>query len=161
MIKKNYFQLTHKNLVDMGYSMDPTPTVREDGLVYHKLYKNGLLRSIYIVQGQRGRRKSYAMYKIGKTTVSAAKLTWIWFNGSVPDGEDIDHIDNDSLNNNISNLQTLKHRENCMKKYQDNPAYKELDVHWCKYARFCKFGKCQDMSEEEVKEFLAKREMLV
>lgn len=39
-------------------------------------------------------------------------LIWIYHNGDIPKGYDIDHIDNDRLNNNITNLRLAKRGEN-------------------------------------------------
>jgi hypothetical protein len=37
------------------------------------------------------------------------------FNGIIPEGKVIDHIDNVKINNNIENLQCVTHQENCKK----------------------------------------------
>lgn len=43
-------------------------------------------------------------------------LVWLWFKGDIPDGMDLDHIDNDKSNNHISNLQLLTRAENIKKR---------------------------------------------
>lgn len=40
------------------------------------------------------------------------RFLWIWIYGDCPKGYDVDHIDGDSLNNDISNLQILSRKEN-------------------------------------------------
>lgn len=43
------------------------------------------------------------------------QIVWVWFKGPVPEGLEIDHIDNNKLNNAISNLQLLTPHQNNMK----------------------------------------------
>lgn len=43
------------------------------------------------------------------------RLIWLLFNDYIPKGHVIDHIDNNSLNNDISNLQCILNRENVVK----------------------------------------------
>jgi len=55
----------------------------------------------------------------GKTTeqvsMSVHRFIWECVNGTIEDGKEIDHIDENKLNNKISNLQLLTHRENLLK----------------------------------------------
>lgn len=44
------------------------------------------------------------------------RFIYIWYNGEIPAGYDIDHIDNNSLNNDISNLRLLTRKENLAKR---------------------------------------------
>ena len=44
---------------------------------------------------------------------------WEAFNGEIPEGMDIDHIDNNTANNALSNLQILSHRDNIKKRNID------------------------------------------
>ena len=41
------------------------------------------------------------------------RLVFEYFNGPIPDGMDIDHINNKRDDNRIENLQLLSHKENC------------------------------------------------
>lgn len=41
---------------------------------------------------------------------------YAWYKGEVPAGYDVDHIDNDTLNNDLDNLQLLSHEENIKKR---------------------------------------------
>ena len=43
------------------------------------------------------------------------RLVWETFNGKIPDGLEIDHIDTDTSNNSLDNLQLLTRRENIQK----------------------------------------------
>ena len=53
--------------------------------------------------------------------IPLARLIYAWFYGEVPEGMEIDHIDNDPFNNNIDNLQIVSVEENLKKRFQDNP----------------------------------------
>lgn len=40
------------------------------------------------------------------------RCVWVWFNGNIPDGFEINHIDADRKNNKIENLELVTHSEN-------------------------------------------------
>ena len=84
----------------------------------------------HMTYNRSGLRKMYMIYKFhgGKITISAARLYYIWFIGDVKDGFDVDHIDNDSLNNSVENLQLISHQENIKKKVFDTQ---------CRHANEC------------------------
>jgi len=44
---------------------------------------------------------------------SAHRVVWFMHNGPIPDGFEIDHIDQDKLNNNITNLRLVTRSGNC------------------------------------------------
>lgn len=46
----------------------------------------------------------------------AQRLVWETYIGKVPNGYDIDHIDNNKLNNKLDNLRCITHKENCYKR---------------------------------------------
>ena len=75
----------------------------------------------HMTYNRSGKRKMYMIYKFhgGKISITAARLYYIWFKGDVKDGFDVDHIDNDSLNNKVENLQLISHQENIQKKVFD------------------------------------------
>lgn len=45
-----------------------------------------------------------------------------WVNDKIPANKQIDHIDNNPLNNNFKNLQVLSARQNNLKRFKDNPS---------------------------------------
>lgn len=45
-------------------------------------------------------------------SVSTAATIWQSFNGMLPDGYEVDHIDGDRQNNKLSNLRAVSHKEN-------------------------------------------------
>lgn len=56
-------------------------------------------------------------YKTHKQTIlSYHSFLYAWYKGEVPAGYDVDHIDGDSLNNHIDNLQILTRKENLAKR---------------------------------------------
>jgi len=51
------------------------------------------------------------------------RLVWEAFNGKIPDGYEIDHIDNNPHNNNLDNLQLLSRRDNILKTYEGEDTF--------------------------------------
>lgn len=57
--------------------------------------------------------KCYHLFKDGKMyTIRTNRLYYECVNGTIPDGYEIDHIDNDRGNNNPDNLRAVSHTEN-------------------------------------------------
>ena len=52
-------------------------------------------------------------------SLSLARVVYAWHYG-VPEGMDVDHIDNNPHNNALDNLQLLTRKENIAKRYEDN-----------------------------------------
>lgn len=59
-----------------------------------------------------------AAYGINKH-ILVHRAVWEAFNGPIPDGMDIDHIDGNPKNNALNNLQPLSHRNNILKRKMD------------------------------------------
>lgn len=55
-------------------------------------------------------------YNLGKKHFLVHRVIWEAFNGPIPEGYDIDHIDGNPHNNAISNLQAITHKENIQKR---------------------------------------------
>ena len=53
-----------------------------------------------------------AKAKHNGNSVSVARLVWMFFNGNIPDGYQVDHINSDIFDNRIENLQILTPDEN-------------------------------------------------
>lgn len=59
----------------------------------------------------------------GPKTITLARFIYVWFNGDLADGEVVDHIDNNSFNNDPKNLRKLSVRDNLIKRNEDNYKY--------------------------------------
>jgi hypothetical protein len=57
----------------------------------------------------------------GTYSIPLSRFIYVWFNGDIPDGYVVDHIDNDSYNNAPCNLRILTIEENLAKRFEDNP----------------------------------------
>ena len=55
-------------------------------------------------------------YKMKAQIYSIHRLYYAWFKGCAPEGMVIDHIDNNTFNNDISNLQPLTYKESIEKR---------------------------------------------
>lgn len=56
------------------------------------------------------------------------RLVWETFNGEIPEGKEIDHIDNDTRNNHIDNLQLVTRRQNLIKFNREKYGYLTFDI---------------------------------
>lgn len=55
--------------------------------------------------------KDYCRHSVGHTTILMHKYVWEYYNGKIPKGYEVHHIDGDRANNDISNLQLLTREE--------------------------------------------------
>lgn len=83
--------------------------------------------------GRNGRM--YRRINIDKRPYFAHRLAWLWVHGQWPTAE-IDHIDNDGLNNALLNLREATRSENsCNRGVSKNNKSGLKGVHWCKRKR--------------------------
>lgn len=68
--------------------------------------------SIYL--GDKTFRNGRYYYK--QTTILTHVFVWLWFNGTLSDDLDIDHIDENKFNYKLENLQLLTRKENILKR---------------------------------------------
>ena len=61
-------------------------------------------------------KDGYNSYTYGALNISVARIMFVWFVRDIEYGEQIDHIDNNPLNNTLDNLQVLTQEENLKKK---------------------------------------------
>lgn len=59
-------------------------------------------------------------YGLGGKHFSVHKIVWESFNGPIPEGYEIDHIDGNPHNNALENLALVTHKENCKKANHKN-----------------------------------------
>lgn len=79
----------------------------------------------------------YAWSKSGShgyhtTTIPTSRLVYAYFVGDIPDGYEVDHIDNNPFNNSLENLRILTKEENLKKRYSDNPDMCNNHHEYCK-----------------------------
>lgn len=58
-------------------------------------------------------------YNLGRKHFLVHRVVWEAFNGPIPEGYDIDHIDGNPHNNALNNLQAITHKENIQKREFD------------------------------------------
>lgn len=121
---------TKKDLVDMGLRFI---TDGKDIKLFRTLVSGSeveIKRSLVTCKHKYGHDKSYYAYswyggmKNGKQTsitLSACRIVYIICKGDIPQDYDVDHIDNNSLNNDPDNLQVLSRRDNLAKRFVDDP----------------------------------------
>jgi len=57
--------------------------------------------------------KEYNRVKVGYKSYAVHRIIWEMFNGVIPEGKEIDHIDRDKRNNKIANLRVVDRVQNC------------------------------------------------
>jgi hypothetical protein len=108
-------------------------TAKIDGFSRYTVYDGGMVKrdggwplSPYYDTGRRGR---YARIKLTddsgrRTAWRLNRLVYTAFNGPIPPGFEIDHLDGDKSNNALSNLMMVTRRQNeILKKQRDSKAY--------------------------------------
>ena len=122
--------LTKQQLIDLGVT-----DVTKDG----KVFKNGVECKIVILENKYKHstnvyqnavvqfvdkskkfsfvtKDGYNSYTYGCMNISVARIMFVWFIRDLEYGEQIDHKDNNPLNNTLDNLQALTQAENLKKK---------------------------------------------
>ena len=105
-------------------------TINSNGeVISNKYHKTRVLKPQRASQSRKGYyqvRLFNQEHKKGKLQY-IHRLVWEAFKGEIGEGKEIDHIDGDTTNNSIENLQLLTPRENKVK------SYKGKDIHWREY----------------------------
>ena len=123
--------LTKQELIDLGF----TNVVYTDNewQVFRSWYKTkGKERidgkiSITLAERKHKYRPNKYYYKVTFSckskvyNIPLSRLVYVWYNGDIPDGFVVDHINNDSFDNRPENLQLLTVGDNLKKRFQDNP----------------------------------------
>ena len=113
------YSLTKEDLVRNGYFVE--------GDKVFKQTSNGvreIKQQIIVSKHKYGLEKLYIYLTLFIDTINNGKqrlfglhnVIYAWYKGELPLGYDVDHIDNNPLNNNIDNLQLLTHEENLKKR---------------------------------------------
>ena len=115
--------LTKKMIEEMGVSLKMSYDNPKQPIVLRT--RNGVTREIkpcpYTINRIFGKPMTYMYvgwsYNGKAQSFSYSRVVYAWFNGDIPAGDyDIDHIDNDTLNNFPENLRLLTHKENIQKR---------------------------------------------
>jgi hypothetical protein len=105
-------------------------TITEEGIVISHLYnRERKLKPQKASQSSKGYfqvRLFSEEHKKGKLQY-VHRLVWQTFKGEIPKGFEIDHIDGDTSNNKLENLQLLAPRDNKIK------GFKGKDIYWREY----------------------------
>lgn len=91
-----------------------------------RVRKNGC----YILS-QRVINNGYVVVRPDNTHWLLHRLMWTAFNGEIPNGYEIDHIDGNKLNNSLYNLELVTHSENLKRAYDSgryNDYYKKKNI---------------------------------
>ena len=114
------YALTKQDLIDNGYFVE--------GEKVFKQRSNGvreIKQQTVVGKHKYGKEKNYICVSLRiKRLINDNKqrlfglhnVIYAWYKGELPLGYDVDHIDNNPLNNNIDNLQLLTHEENLQKR---------------------------------------------
>lgn len=118
--------------------------IREDGTVYTRVSKQGHVTEVWRRSDRIDKRSSRYKVKIFDTTVEVSRLIYWKFNGPIPEGMAVDHINEIRTDNRLDNLQLLTRTENSAKTNKKNPKLLSMTTkdHVCN-ARF---------TEEDIRE---------
>ena len=96
----------------MKYTIVNNLKVFENGQVFriHNNFKRQGYKEIEVAYQKN--QKGYWRFSINGKYVSLARFVWSAFNGEIPEKMEIDHIDTDKDNNNLSNLRLVTRTEN-------------------------------------------------
>ncbi len=87
-----------------------------EGRVFNtNFFKKGIECEVsYFQHAQLADYVGFGLYCDGKTkNYSVHRFIWECFNGPIPDGLEVDHIDGDPKNNKLENLRLGTHKANC------------------------------------------------
>ena len=83
--------------------------LKDDGTFVWKSTRHNRVK-IGSIAGHFHKAKKYWKIEINQKEYLAHRLVWLWHHGSLP--QELDHIDNDRLNNRIENLRVANRSEN-------------------------------------------------
>lgn len=118
--------LTKKDLINWGISVEEkdgkyviTRIAIKTGFCKNLVKRELIFREIKTFH-EKGKDKSYLGTIISvdnkPKSLLLSRVLYAWFKGDIPDGYDVDHIDNNSMNNSLDNLQLLTRKENLKKR---------------------------------------------
>lgn len=84
--------------------------VEKNGQVFKIIDGKKIELKQYLIGGQEGNR--YPSVALNGTLQYVHRLVWETFNGGIPEGLIINHLDGNKKNNDLSNLELMTHSEN-------------------------------------------------
>ena len=115
------YALTKQDLIDNGYFVEGEKVFKQSN---SKRWGHGvreIKQHLIITNHKYGKEKSYIYVSLRikrlngghkQLSICLHNAIYAWYKGEVPLGYDVDHIDGNSFNNKIDNLQLLTHEEN-------------------------------------------------
>lgn len=98
---------------------------KENGIFLQEYFKKGFIEvrddgniwlSIKAIHKKaRLNKDGYLVMTIENKRLPVHQIVWVWHRGIVPDGYEIDHLDNNKLNNSVWNLNLLTPEQNYSK----------------------------------------------
>lgn len=119
------YSLTKTDLVENGYFVEGDKLFKQCN---SKRWGHGvreIKQHTVINKHKYGKDKTYTYVSLNierlsrghrQKPVGLHTVIYAWYKGEVPLGYEVDHIDGNSLNNNIDNLQLLTHEENLQRR---------------------------------------------
>jgi len=92
--------------------------VSKDGLIYY-------VKNDKLVLRKNNMQKGYVRNQTAKGQCLQHRIVWETFNGEIPDGYEVDHINNVREDNRLCNLQLLTRLDNMRKAHKGRPKSSE------------------------------------
>lgn len=112
--KRQYLDSSTIDEIEMRQFRDSPYYVTKDGRIFN------MSKKIEMRQEKSG---SYyritTQYNLKGKHFLVHRMVWEAFNGKIPDGYDIDHLDGDPSNNALENLEMVTHQENIKRRKMD------------------------------------------
>ena len=127
-------KLTKQQLIDWGITSVIYDPKDNDWIIFRYWYKNNsktkklitikptlakckhkyrpdkeYLKVSFSVRGEKGQ------------SIPLSRLIYVWYKGDIEDGYVVDHLNNNSFDNDPKNLQAISIQENLTKRFTDNP----------------------------------------
>lgn len=123
-----------------------TPTITKQGYFMHALYELDENGERVVIPNE----KSLFGYVYKTRSVGLHRLMWAWFNGEVPDGMVVDHINNKHRNIEdyyLENLQCITPAQNLAKDRKDAAAWHQSEIK-------CKLNKPRSFYQDKLEGYI-------
>lgn len=119
------YALTKQDLIDNGYYVEGDKVFRNTSKGVKEIRQQTI-----VGKHKYGKDKNYICVGLIIKRINGDKIQrlfglhnviYAWYKGELPLGYDVDHIDNNPLNNNIDNLELVTHEENLKRRRIKGP----------------------------------------